>query len=547
MAPVLAVLLGAAPVAAQRIAVLPMTNTAGPEYDALARGLDDAVLRIIDALGVKRPGLEAVPPDSVVALGAVGTSQLVEMLRADAVLRSELRVVESAATVRMELAEPGRRSPRGSAQVSDDVATLAHHAPALLPAVARALDIRMTHADRERLAGVETTPEALDAFLEGERLRNIEGSTDLRGRATRSYRLASELDPGLVEAAAGIVEIICLQYRDLEDEALIDRSVALTDSLTSIAPNNDRGLRARAMLLVTQGRADEALELLKSVPASLTDDSVVAQLRGLALYDLGRRDEGDAAFRLMIEEHPSHWRGYMELGVSMFGVQAFGEALALFSQAVSLNPMAAKAWSNIGGVHHVLGDVTSSIEAFERSLAVQPNTDMWRNLAVVYYRSGDYESAERSALEGLALTPSRYDIWGALGTIRRQAHDYEGSDEAYRRAVQEAEELLRLSPEDVLLMLDLAGYYGMVGRESDAEPLLERALALQSDDFRVLSKAGQMYEVIGNRDRALELIEEALRGGLPPEWPGKDPGLANLREDPRYGEMLDRLGLSRGE
>ncbi len=531
--------------AAQRIAVLPATNSSGPTHDAFALGVEKAVVRILETLGETRPELEVVPPDSVRAAVPRSAASARSALGVDALLSIDITVAEDRATVSLELAGAGRGSRTGTGVVRGALSTLAMDDHALLPAVGGALGVTVTHDDRQRLAGVVTDDAALAAFVEGERFRNLGGNEARREAALDSYRRALSEDPTLVEAAAGIVEVRCRQYSALEEEALLDRGAAVLDSLVANAPDNERVRRARGMHLVASGRPEEGLDVLRAVLETSPDDPVALRYSARALFDLARRDEGERFLRLLIERHPSDWRGYMELGVSRFSVQALDEALMLFSQAAALNPEGARTWSNIGGVQHFRGNLADSIEAFERSLEIELNPHTLRNLSIVYFRAGERRKADRILLDAVATSPGLHYVWGALGTIRSHMGDRAGSREAYERAALEAEKLLEHSPDDVLLMLDIAGYHGMLDNTDVAEDLLEKALAVEEDSFLTLKRIGQAYEVIGNRDRALELIEEALRGGYPLSRIESSPGLRRLREDPRYGRMLDRLGLSR--
>ena len=83
-----------------------------------------------------------------------------------------------------------------------------------------------------------------------------------------------------------------------------------------------------------------------------------------------------------------------------------------------------------------------------------------------------------------------------------------------------------------------------LGRQDEAEEILER-LERESTEHYVRSEVLAMgYAAVGNYDRAFECLERAFQArsaGLINLH--IDPGYAPLREDPRFRELVDRIGL----
>jgi hypothetical protein len=57
----------------------------------------------------------------------------------------------------------------------------------------------------------------------------------------------------------------------------------------------------------------------------------------------------------------------------------------------------------------------------------------------------------------------------------------------------------------------------------------------------VLYRLTTVYELAGDRARALTLLEQALRGGYPAREIDNDPELTALRADARYHRLIDGL------
>jgi hypothetical protein len=70
-----------------------------------------------------------------------------------------------------------------------------------------------------------------------------------------------------------------------------------------------------------------------------------------------------------------------------------------------------------------------------------------------------------------------------------------------------------------------------------ALPRIEAALALAPDDPTILSSAGEAYDNLDDRGRALELVKKALVRGSTLTELENDPGQQKLLRDPRFREI----------
>jgi tetratricopeptide (TPR) repeat protein len=84
----------------------------------------------------------------------------------------------------------------------------------------------------------------------------------------------------------------------------------------------------------------------------------------------------------------------------------------------------------------------------------------------------------------------------------------------------------------------LAGYYVILGEKERALSILEQALTIAPNDWWVLYNHGHAYEQLGEREKALDWIDKALKAGYPRKEIERDPWLADLRADERFQQLL---------
>jgi Flp pilus assembly protein TadD len=92
-----------------------------------------------------------------------------------------------------------------------------------------------------------------------------------------------------------------------------------------------------------------------------------------------------------------------------------------------------------------------------------------------------------------------------------------------------------LNPDDAGLRSALAAYRAKSGDTHGA--LAELAQLGELRDKDPLFKAAMVYELAGDRDKALAALERAVRAGYSMHEVVNEPELAALRSDPRYARI----------
>ena len=86
-----------------------------------------------------------------------------------------------------------------------------------------------------------------------------------------------------------------------------------------------------------------------------------------------------------------------------------------------------------------------------------------------------------------------------------------------------------------------------LGLRDKTRDLAARALKARPDAFSSCYNVACAYSILGDLDDALEMLDHAVqhgRGNL--EWIEHDPDFDNLRSDPRFDAILDRIRANPG-
>jgi adenylate cyclase len=78
-----------------------------------------------------------------------------------------------------------------------------------------------------------------------------------------------------------------------------------------------------------------------------------------------------------------------------------------------------------------------------------------------------------------------------------------------------------------------------MGRADDAMRHLEMAVALRPNDSNILYNSACTYAVLGQKEKTLDLLRRALGAGYAnPDWPGQDPDLTSVHNDPEFLKLF---------
>jgi len=220
-----------------------------------------------------------------------------------------------------------------------------------------------------------------------------------------------------------------------------------------------------------------------------------------------------------------------------------GRTLDASERAVELDGGLAEAHTSRGLALSINGRHEEAEREFERAIELKPL------LYEAYYfygrdcvSQGKSDKAARLFAQAVAINPDYYEAFPFLATVYRKTGRREEAMDADRRGVAAAEKHLEMYPDDARALYLGAGALIATGDAVRATEWAERALEAAPDEPSVLYNVGCMYSMMGNKERAIALVDEAVRKGFGYRaWLEQDGDLDPIRDDARFKAILARL------
>jgi tetratricopeptide (TPR) repeat protein len=210
-------------------------------------------------------------------------------------------------------------------------------------------------------------------------------------------------------------------------------------------------------------------------------------------------------FSYALELNPNSSRGHGQLALFLAWSARHAEALAHITEIRKLNPdpMIALAWEL--SVYHHVRDYITMVELSQQYVASNPN--VWNGH---YYLGVGYQGLGRQL-----------------------------------DAIPEYQKGVELSQGDTDPTAGLAHAYAGAGQRANAEKILRELLQKSKTSYVSPYMIATIYAGLNDKNKAFEFLEKAYQERSPdiPYFLKADLRVDNLRSDPRFQDLLRRVGL----
>lgn len=214
-------------------------------------------------------------------------------------------------------------------------------------------------------------------------------------------------------------------------------------------------------------------------------------------------EKADKELRRALELNPNYLDVHIQYALTLVSIGRRDESIVEIEKALRLDPLSARAHTVAQGVYALAGKFGEAIEHFQKAIELEPNSGTaYNNLGFTFALMGKWEEGLKSIEKAFELDPSPF------------------------------------------VKANLAYGYAVTGNREQALKLLEEIRA----DSRVSGlNLAHSYAALGDKDEALNCLEKAYENRTITTFPmfHINPLLASLRDEPRFKELVKKLGLDK--
>ncbi len=260
-----------------------------------------------------------------------------------------------------------------------------------------------------------------------------------------------------------------------------------------------------AHLLTTTGHGAEAIELAGQAVNANPYDPLAWAIQGMVYEWQGNIEQALPSLYQALKLDPQNAVALSFLAEAYIDMGKPAEAREAADQALELNPTDYNVQRNYGYVAEYTGDLESAVQAYERARQLAPmQSYIVFNLADLYIRQGDYDTAVRLLRDVLDRNPENAEAYAALSRVLLT---YVGEQDQAREA---AERCIAIAPNNIACLSILGALQRAAGEFNLCARTLDRAIAAGSTNALTYYYGGTCYIVIGDCTRAREILLEGL-------------------------------------
>jgi len=216
------------------------------------------------------------------------------------------------------------------------------------------------------------------------------------------------------------------------------------------------------------------------------------------------------------------------------------------ARALDLDPSSAEAHVAAGQGLSMEQRYSEAASEFERAIELDPTLfDARYYYGRACFKSGELEKSLRLFQQAQSLRPEDFESVYLISVVLTQLGRPNQARDAQKDALERATKYMDLNPDEARPYVLAAGALARLGQRERAKECIDRAQCLAPDDDAILYNAGCALAILGEQDRALDSLEKAIEAGLAGgDWVPQDPDWESLRDQPRFKELVSRLGSS---
>ena len=193
-------------------------------------------------------------------------------------------------------------------------------------------------------------------------------------------------------------------------------------------------------------------------------------------------------------------------------------------------------YTNLGAALDDLGREAEAEKALLTSLKLHETPRALNSMGVVRAYQNKDEEAVSYFRRAVAMDPAEYVYLENLADAERRLGRQHEADAAYRKAMDIALSALEQDPRKGYDRGFVAYTSARLGDRKRAENEIAQALQMSRGETKVIRNAVLTYEALGQRDRAIQLLN-----GAKPELLreiARNPDLSDFRNDSRFKELV---------
>ena len=517
------------------LALVPLQNIgADPSVQQFLTGMSLSLSQDLAQIGQLNGNVWVLPPAELGQLKEVSTKAIYQQFQTELVISGSLQHLGNTRRLSLNLQNgaDGRILKSTEVDLALDNWDLAQQQ--VRTELVRLLNWQLPDA-LPLSKGSATNDTAYKAYLTGISYLYRTDYKDNIEKSVQQLQLATQAAPNFIEARFALIEAYFLMARLRDIHSWLPQADEL---LLQLGQNELVRRNQQPRLLALQG---DSAKLRSDLPTALQlyQQALQAEpanpnlLRGIArAYEAaGDISNAEQYFKQAVAAQPS-WYFINALAVFYYEQQQLDKAEQTYRQLQGLSPNNTQILQTLGAIQFSRNDYQAALQTFSQAVAINDSAVNRSNIGTILFYQRAYADAAVHFARATELKPNSYQLWGNLADSYRWAQQPEKAMQSYQQAIILVQKQLAKMPLNTPARLRLGLYLAKSGQPQQALKQLDTSGALTKT--QMLINAAQICEISGQRQRAVDYLQQALQQGYTYQA---------IVDEPEFAELLRQQAL----
>ncbi|MBD2409905.1 protein kinase [Nostoc calcicola FACHB-389] len=227
--------------------------------------------------------------------------------------------------------------------------------------------------------------------------------------------------------------------------------------------------------------------------------------QGNTLFDLQRYQEALAVYEKAVNIRPDYAQGWNGQGKTLSQLKKYKDALAAYDKAIQIKPDYLEAWIGRGLVLDNLERYQEAIASFDKALELNnQNSQVWNAKGDAFSNLKQYDQAIASYEKAIEFKGDDFDAWYKKGLAFQNLKRYSDAIAAYEKAVE-------FKPDYVSAWYNSANALVNLQRYKDAFTAYDKAVQYKPNFYQAWLSRGNVLMNLQRYPEAIESFNQVIR------------------------------------
>ena len=219
-------------------------------------------------------------------------------------------------------------------------------------------------------------------------------------------------------------------------------------------------------------------------------------------YSKGNFSLAEGFLNQEIQQKPSGI-AYYNRGVTRLAKEDYFKAINDFDSSISLNYKTYDSYNRRGYAQYHTKNYSGAVEDFKKVISQSNQNELisyaYRFISLSFIRIQDFPAAEEWCNKGLEAFPNEKNLLFNKGFVFY-------SLKSYQKAIVEFDKRLQITPNHIESLLWKAEALTRLGNDQEAQMVLEKVVAIQSNQVVAYSQLAMIYQKTGQKTKFKETL-----------------------------------------